>query len=57
MESNKDKKIIHLIENINDKLGEFSEKVNSGQLKEELNDYKDHFAKAGAKIKKGHEFK
>ena len=57
MESNKDKRIVLLIENINEKLGEVSEKVNSDQLKEELNDYKNHFAEARARIKKGNEFK
>ena len=57
MDSNKDKKIVHLIENINEKLGEVSEKVNSDVIKEELIDYKTLLAKAGAKLKKGHEFK
>lgn len=57
MDSKKDKKIVHLIENISEKLDEVSEKVNSDQLKEELIDYKNLFAKAGAKLKKGHEFK
>jgi len=57
MDSNKDKKIVHLIEDINEKLGEVSEKVHSAQLKEELIDYKNLFAKAGDKLKKGHEFK
>ncbi len=57
MESNKDKKIVHLLENINEKLGEVTDKVNSEPLKKELNDYKDHFKEAGARIKKGHEFK
>ena len=57
MESNNDKRIVLLIENINEKLGEVSEKVNSDQLKEELNDYKNHFAEARARIKKGPEFK
>ena len=57
MDDNKDKKIVHLIENINEKLGEVSEKVNSDQLKEELIDYKNIFEKAGAKLRKGHQFK
>ena len=57
MDSNKDKKILHLLENIDEKLGEVTDKVNSGPLKKELNDYKDHFKQAGARIKKGHEFK
>ena len=57
MDDNKDKKIVHLINNINEKLDEVSEKVNSDKLKEELIDYKNLIAKAGAKIKKGHEFK
>jgi len=57
MESKKDKKIVHLIENINEKLGKVSEKVNSEQLKEELIEYKTHFKQAGVRIKKGYEFK
>lgn len=57
MESNKDKKIVHLLENINEKLGEVSEKVDSATLKEELREYKEHFADAETRLKKGFQFK
>lgn len=57
MESNKDKKIVHLLENINEKLGEVSEKIDSKSIKEELREYKEHFSDAETRLKKGFQFK
>lgn len=57
MESNKDKKIAHLLENINEKLEEVSGRIDSEPLKKELNEYKKRFAEAEARYRNGYHFK
>ena len=56
MESNKNKKIAHLLENINEKLDEVSEKIDSVPVKKELKEYREHFTEAEAKFRKGFQF-
>ena len=50
MDRTKEKKIVHLLENINEKIDEVLVQVDSDSLKNELAYYKNHFEQAKARL-------